>query len=235
MGRPYVNALDCEFFDCRSVFADKNRAAREAIAILKQMGMRFYYGGYGGRPYDPTRRIDKDGNIIIPVDSTHDLLGPNEFGPNPPVGGVASIGYIHSNRNVSLHQAADFSSKKKVDCLALGELAFARFAYMNLRPQFGLIDEASEKTVSKKTLRAREVEYVFWANIYGPEYTEKYGRKFFLDAPGWLKEELDDGGVLYVACESFVDWIYDRPEGILQYYRQKIPNVRLFKSKGVTF
>jgi hypothetical protein len=43
-----------------------------------------------------------------------------------------------------------------------------------------------------------EVKYVFSRNIFGPRYVEKYGRGFFLKAPGWKVEELEDGSILYI-------------------------------------
>ncbi len=76
-------------------------------------------------------------------------------------------------------------------------LRFAKALYAILHPVFGSIDFCSNRT-REKDVQALEIPHIYWANFFGPEYVEKYGKEYFLKAPGWLHEELDDGGILYV-------------------------------------
>ena len=76
-------------------------------------------------------------------------------------------------------------------------LRLAKELYAILHPVFGSIDFCSNRT-REKDVRALEIPHIYWANFFGPEYVEKYGKEYFMKAPGWLHEELDDGGILYV-------------------------------------
>jgi len=76
-------------------------------------------------------------------------------------------------------------------------LRLAKELYTILHPVFGSIDFCSNRT-REKDVEALEIPHIYWANFFGPEYVGKYGKEYFLKAPGWLHEELDDGGILYV-------------------------------------
>jgi len=76
-------------------------------------------------------------------------------------------------------------------------LRLAKELYTILHPVFGSIDFCSNRT-REKDVEALEIPHIYWANFFGPEYVAKYGKEYFLKAPGWLHEELDDGGILYV-------------------------------------
>jgi len=39
---------------------------------------------------------------------------------------------------------------------------------------------------------------IYWANFFSPSYVKKHSRSFLKNAPGWRKQDLDDGGFLYV-------------------------------------
>ena len=49
----------------------------------------------------------------------------------------------------------------------------------------------------------RRIPRISWANIFGPAYVKKYGKRFLLDAPGFRTEELSDGSILYQVTERF--------------------------------
>lgn len=76
-------------------------------------------------------------------------------------------------------------------------LQLAKDLYTILHPVFGSIDFCSNRT-REKDVQALKIPHIYWANFFGPEYVEKYSKAYFLKAPGWLHEELDDGGILYV-------------------------------------
>jgi hypothetical protein len=78
-------------------------------------------------------------------------------------------------------------------------LKIARLLYQNCRPKFGWIERDLLKGyTTKKHIESVEIPHVYWANIYGPEYLEKYSHAYFESAPGWMCEFMDDGGCLYV-------------------------------------
>jgi hypothetical protein len=115
--------------------------------------------------------------------------------------------------------------------MARGQLAFGEFHYANLRPRFGLIDELGNSDAKVKAATRTELRCLYWANFFGPPYVEKFGRKFLLGAPGWKKEELDDGGILYVVTESYFEWWSKPPKEVLEYFRKDVPGVKLYKAK----
>ncbi len=76
----------------------------------------------------------------------------------------------------------------------------------------------------------RRIPRISWATIFGPRYVEKYGHDFLLGAPGYRKEELPDGSILYQVTEHFfvTDDEVERapsPEEVEGYFRQH-PEVR---------
>ena len=86
--------------------------------------------------------------------------------------------------------------------------------------------------MGSRSIKNSDLKYIFWANFYGPAYVEKYGRKFLLGAPGWKKEELDDGGILYVVTESYYDWWTKPPKDVLDYFRTQVPGIKLYRAKS---
>jgi hypothetical protein len=53
-----------------------------------------------------------------------------------------------------------------------------------------------------------------------------------LEAPGWKKEELNDGGVLYVISKSFLSWWKNKPKNVLEYFQKQIPAIKLHQVKA---
>jgi len=90
-----------------------------------------------------------------------------------------------------------FNRKEFQEYYAQLLLRLAKELYTILHPVFGSIDFCSNRT-REKDVQALEIPHIYWANFFGPEYVEKYGKEYFMKAPGWLHEELDDGGILYV-------------------------------------
>jgi hypothetical protein len=43
---------------------------------------------------------------------------------------------------------------------------------------------------------------------------------------------LADGGILYVVTESYLDWWTKPPKEVLEFFRKKVPDVKLFRAKS---
>lgn len=96
----------------------------------------------------------------------------------------------------------------------------------SFRPAFAHVGASVEVKNAWRIFHERlQVPHVWWANVFGPPYVEKYGRDFLLDAPGYRVEELEDGSVLYQVTERFFLTDEDRergpdPEEVEGYFRQ---------------
>ncbi len=95
-----------------------------------------------------------------------------------------------------------------------------------VRPALVDIGAGYDVRDANKTFRQeRRIPRLSWANIFGPPYVEKYGKRFLLDAPGFRKEELPDGSILYQVTERFflTDEDVERgppPEEVEAYFRK---------------
>lgn len=86
-------------------------------------------------------------------------------------------------------------------------LEVAKKVYPLARPAIGFVGELIFPDNTPKVFKTeRRIPRVWWANFYGPLYVKKYGKDFLLDAPGYITEELDDGGIFYQITEDFYIW-----------------------------
>lgn len=199
------DTIETELVGCKSVDSRKRKGAQSLFGLLVKAGFIFPDAPRGRVQTALESEIDDDGDVLGPVDVTHGLLAPEDLDDDVD-GGSGTVAYLHEMKRFSLGQGAGFDSLRAVNKLARKQCEIARGLYSSLRPEYGWIDVCADEAVPVKTLRVREIAYIFWANFYGPEYVDKYGKDFFLKAPGWCKEELDDGGVLYITCKDFVEW-----------------------------
>lgn len=78
-------------------------------------------------------------------------------------------------------------------------LHIVRLLYKAYKPRYGWVERGlMSGYTTRDAIKNLEIPHIYWANIFGPEYVEKYGKEYFQNAPGWLCEFLDDGGCLYV-------------------------------------
>lgn len=71
--------------------------------------------------------------------------------------------------------------------------------YELVRPTFGWIERCRPSGYTKwNHIDDLHIPHIYWANFFAPTYVSKYGRDFLLSAPGWKKESLSDGGLLYI-------------------------------------
>lgn len=98
-----------------------------------------------------------------------------------------------------------------------------------LRPSYIWIDmdhRESPPKPSSNDIRSVSVPTMYWSNYFGRPFLEVYGKKFFLDAPGWRKVELPMGAVIVQLGPSFTSSVdAGEPDEVLSY----------FKTLGVTY
>lgn len=235
--------MDTSFEDCALLSAKAFEGARMAVETIRAVGGRFLTVKRDpvtgivnvDTTYDPMVKVGPEGHIYAQGMFEHALLErspvecriSNEFDP------IADLSYIQGQRHVGVSQSGGWESPASViNALARGQFALALILYAKLRPKYGYIDEGSEAMPSFKTVKKTELKYMLWANFFGPAYVEKFGRQFLMAAPGWKKEELDDGGILYVVTESYYDWWTKPPTEVLEYFKKQIPGIKLYKTKS---
>jgi len=102
--------------------------------------------------------------------------------------------------------------------------------YPLLHPLFAGVDVAGDNAPTEREITNIQLRRILWANFYGPEYVQTYGREFLLSAPGWRTEELPDGGIAYVLskhCFDKTQWISEKE--IVDYFRPKA-KVRVYQA-----
>jgi hypothetical protein len=179
---------------------------------------------------EPDKEVDEDGNLLVGLTFSHELLARDLFedkglrGFSP----TGQLSYLQDSRSILLSQMGRNEKPDNLDDIANGQLSLMKLLYPLLHPKYGLIDERGYNRILDKSIRRTELRYIFWANFFAPSYVEKYGRKLFLQAPGWKKELLDDGGILYVVSKGFVNWLRNKPRKVLDYFQATIPGIKLY-------
>lgn len=74
--------------------------------------------------------------------------------------------------------------------------------YPVLLPAFAVVDYAGATpgTVFEE-VPARKTKKIYWSTFLDPDYVNRYGKKYLLDAPIWRKEVLTDGGIFLQLSE----------------------------------
>ncbi len=236
----FIEGLNTRLYQCERV--SPTGGARQVLDIVSGLGGRFLHIG-SLRPHpDPAETINARGNIMVTLDLQHPLLAPDTATISliparnlpPDTQAWGSFSFLQTSRIVCICQDGSFSDRRRADPVALGQLALAQLLYPYLRPSYGWIDELGGNQPEAEELSPRRLEYIFWANVFGPDYVARFGREALLRAPGWKVEVLDDGGVLYVACESYSQWWEKAPDGILDYFRQLEPEINIYRAEELT-
>jgi hypothetical protein len=132
---------------------------------------------------------------------------------------VLSGVFISSLGALMLLVPADHLDPQIDDRHAQGLLRLAFEFYPLWRPLFAWVDVAGDNAPKEREIADLQLRQILWANFYGPEYVQKYGREFLLNAPGW-SEELPDGGIAYILSKSCFDktqWVSEKE--IVDYFR----------------
>lgn len=82
-------------------------------------------------------------------------------------------------------------------------LDLVQVMYDVLQPRFAWVERCHWKGFTTPAdVNHLRLPHIYWANFFSPAYVKKLGRNFLLNAPGWKKELLADGGLLYVLSPS---------------------------------
>jgi hypothetical protein len=208
------------------------------IERFQQLGGVFFLLCHQPAP-DPLALIDEEGGGItgelqhptLAVD-VHTAL--TRFsGGEAAEAAWGNIGYYPAKRTVSLSQSANLENTLGVnpDVVALGLVNFALFYNDHLGPRYGWVDELGHTGPSEARVAQLRPQYLFWANLFGPEFAQAVGLDFLEAAPGGTVVRLDNGGALYLATESFLDWREHGQPEVLAHFRRKFPRLRRYEAR----
>jgi hypothetical protein len=77
-------------------------------------------------------------------------------------------------------------------------------AYNFWHPFYGFLDSYGDPPFTPRAdALAGNICYLYEINLFGPELVQKIGRERLLQAPSWLKQPLEDGGILLVPYIHF--------------------------------
>lgn len=233
--------LNMRLYDCGSL-PEKARSGVQLLEILRSSGAKLLNTDYGFDEKNTEKWITEEGNTYIPRGLEHALLGKGAYHYQKTLAptrehGTGGFSYIHADRGRVLRQfTLDQTLKEKNpghwNDIARRQLDFVRMMYRHLRPRFGWIDEFGDSETTNRLIQGRP-RVLFWANIYGPDLVQQLGKTFLLKAPGWKKDELDDGGILYVVESEYHEWHANPSKEALRYFQKKIPQMRLYRAKPV--
>jgi hypothetical protein len=197
--RDWVEDLKLEFLLCEGL--DPEQGGIQLARILRRHGTKFLKTSIYVVEKEPIPRTRwYQVNIVLDLLQS-DVLADPKHGK-----GQATLSFILDDLLVRIHQSASFPDLRQVDPVALGLLDLGRRLYPDFRPRYAWIDESSGNEPETEEIKATRLQYIFWANFWGPAYVERYGRDFLRGAPGWRVEDLEDGGILYVTTASYVEW-----------------------------
>ena len=212
---------------------DKSQNFHQAmVSTLAGMAATFYKNG----PFptaveeNPFSRFEADGSLILAVHFMHPLLATSSDNIEVQRGFFSS--YVNPGLDNSFcircngfrsDKIPDFESN--VQKLAETRVAFMKALIVELKPEFGYVDESFGAGVTEKQLGNVQLRRLFWTTYFGPPYVEKYRREFLLNAPAWRTEEFEQGVLLTVA-ETFIEFTASKCEETFVYLREKFPGIR---------
>ncbi len=253
-------SLELVFWECSILSKQIGKGAEDLFSLLSTVGgemLRYYpppkvveeYDQEAGAKLlrfvssenealqvhpDPGKEIDDGGNLVVGKKFAHRLLKKSSYfdceefrGFNP----TGDLTYLQKSRIVGVSQLGIREDPSNLDAIAGGQSALGECLYPRLRPKYGWIDEMGSNVPGATRIMKTGLKYIFWANFFGPAYVEMLGREFLLAAPGWKKQELEDGGILYVLTKSYVQSQSEPAKEALDYFREQIPSIKLYRAK----
>lgn len=197
--------------------------ARQVLRLLVQAGGAVVDAE--GRPLAADAVARDDSNLLGNVYYRHPALACADGAE-----GLASIGFIAQHGVVSLSQSSLPVDEEQIDPLMRGCLELTRQLYPLLAPRCAWIDEPGSNQPRARDVKRKRLRCLFWATFFGPAYVAALGRSFLLRAPGWKIDSLDDGGILYVPCRSYLHWWRQEPAEVRGYFQNRYPDVRLYRA-----
>jgi hypothetical protein len=228
-----IDSLELRFHRCSVPSSQSTQAYRETLELLRGSGVTFITAARKSIDTNPEECIDEEEGTIQSLGVLHDKLAPDEFKTPFTRGGTADFAYLRDEAEISFGQGVLPFSEQQRDTVALALIDFGVDMYYRFRPVLGTCDQAGENFPSQRSLDRCELQYLYWANFFSPALVEKVGSDFLLRAPGWKKEELGDGGILYVTLKSFSAWHSSPSSEIVDYFRTRMPILRPYRAKRI--
>jgi hypothetical protein len=228
-----VYGIECFFGHC-SELEKPPGFNRALISLIQDHGAR--YCRIRIAPFfvetenQPAKALDVNGNFAFSVPFIHPLLEPNrlewvnegEFFGKLGGGGLEKSFYI----SCFLPMRDDFPGfESALQSRAESWIKFFQLLAPIVKPQLGYIDDTWGSVVKDKQMDAADLKNLFWVTYFGPTYIERHGKDFFLNAPAWKIEELDEG-ILLRTTETFLEFTKREPQELIKYLRQRFKNIK---------
>lgn len=214
------------YFDlCKKL---EEKGTHIAIDLIKSVGGRFIDETTGQEIDDPVTYGIELGSIDEEALFLHPLL-PSQVRRYPSLE-RPRLTVVNEVAGFWIECYTELYEAQIVEETAHGLLEIGKSLYHMLLPRYGHVDghtDVTEETMLTSHIKELRLPFIMWANFFGPEYVQKYGKDFLLNAPGWLKEELPDGGVLYVVGPSLLDrWSVADKQEVEAYFRRGVPGFK---------
>lgn len=219
-----TNQLALEFWFCPSLQgpeSEKYTIVKKAFDLITSVGGVFVElsaspGSFDYIPMaDPYLQIERF-KLSMLYDWRHEWLLENRCG----------LGLVLEHGGLLILVDASDVDRTRVVQKVEGLIRLSRLFYPKLQPRLGWVDFTEIGEPTEKQIQATRLTRIMWANFFGPEYVIKYGRDFLLNAPGWLKEELPEGGILYVLSPSLLHrWQVVSRREVEAHFRQQVSGV----------
>lgn len=167
---------------------------QHVIQLVREVGGEFLALPRDQIDQDPLASIQEGQRFAI-LKIEHSFLQRNQDTDPSRSAGSASLLIKPDTSQVTMSQDMTEEEPEQIERMAQGQLAVARLLLPHLRPQYGWIDETGNTDTDKDVANVA-LTTIFWANMLGSPYIERYGRNTFITAPGWRVEELPDGAIL---------------------------------------
>lgn len=223
---------------CHGLSQDRSQSAHDLLNRLRDCDVTFLPIACSPRtdPH-PEKKIGAIGAVTEMMGVEHSLLGKSfghEHARKPRRLGSANLTYSGPGGFVQISQDVDGGDPSSWDDLADRLWSFAKLLIPQLRPDYCYLDQSGDD--SWTNVWDLEINTIYWRNVFGPRYIEKYGKDIFVGAPGDAFD-LDYGGILYSPETCFTKWIAAASKelntNIVKHFSSKFPNIRLSKASSI--
>jgi len=208
----------------------------ELLRLLREKGAAFLpLSCFPDLDPCPERRLSESGAIGELLGVEHPLLGKplgHEASGRPRPHGSGNLTFTGPDGSVSIAQYAHRDDPATWPPLAESLWRFGSLIRPDLEPDYAYLDELGRDDWTD--VWELDLKFIFWKNVFGRRYVERYGRDFFLGAPG-TSTELVDGSVEYSPVQDYLDWVSKPTSPVAKdavtYFRQKFPEIRLHRAR----
>lgn len=232
-----VHDIKCMFAHCTALAGEETKFFHRAVKLLQRLNFTFLKSGpYPQAPDpNPVEEFDEFGEPIGSIDCQHPILEPenpiwHEAGweSGGDFAGSFGDGILHDSFYIAScspmsERFPDF--QEALQDRAERFLRLFQFLHPHVKPRFGYIDDTYGIDLTDKEVNNAALKRLYWVTWFGPQYLDKHGKDFFLNAPVYQAKEFE-GGVLVRVTERWLDFAKIQPKEALAYLRQKFPRMR---------